>query len=311
MARNRSDEPAAEAAFEIDNDAPAPAEVQPAQEPASLDPSPIELVTEPGPKKHIVFEGSEPSRPEPGAAAAEPEARAFAPSSLREPVRPRGDIEDIRSRIDSLGRPDPAFAGRPSRANLNPPGTRSRTLYTTEQGNEVRIYDGPNPTLTITQRRGQRIEERPFHEGLVDQAIGRTPAEPEPEAPLAEGTEAAAPSNGEAAPKRRFGLFGRKRAESAAPAETGPETAVPVEAPTPTPTPATQSFRAVSVESSLPASMPSSSEGWDPGEAAGHHVETFSRTTTTTTHTKSSASSGKKGTSSKRAADSTGRKRSK
>ncbi|HUR63674.1 MAG TPA: DUF4332 domain-containing protein [Candidatus Thermoplasmatota archaeon] len=153
----------------------------PEAQPAAFRPR-LELVTEPGPVKHLHWE-------------AEQRARAAEAARLSE----------------SAGPAAPAPAREPP--GLPPLGGRRRTLYTTENGNQVVAYeqDGRRQ-LAITEERDGRLQEVPFDESQVDQVIG-TQGEP---TPLQEALHEAPPVTVQEEPKR--GFWRRKAAAPAQPA---------------------------------------------------------------------------------------------
>ncbi len=168
------------------------------------EPAALELVTDPGPKKVIVFHDTAAAN---GDVVFEEHFPDPAPSTNRSGTtnRPPDGLYSIHAGVDALG-PDPTFLGRPSRANLGPIAYRSRTVFRTESGGEVRSYEsGSRRTLTMTTSGG---EEVPFRSSMVDQVVGRTelPETTEPQIidvqPTTEKTEDR--------PRRRFGFFGRK-----------------------------------------------------------------------------------------------------
>jgi hypothetical protein len=128
----------------------------------------MELVLDPGPVKKIVFEGSPVEETPPP--ATEPEAPpAAADDSYRMARATRSDesFHAIRSQVDQLGSPSPAFEGAPRRAVFNT-WRSSSTVYRTEQGGEVRAYEGPSGR-TFTLADGN--QERRFTEAEVDRVI--------------------------------------------------------------------------------------------------------------------------------------------
>ena len=172
----------------------------------------LQLVEDPGPVKRIVFEGTAPPPPPPRPAAqAAPQENEYSMAEASAgPGRPALEsstsIHTIREEVDRIRAPDPDFAGAPRRANLR--SWRSETLYRTEQGGEVRAYEGPTGR-TLTLADGGR--ERRFSEADVDRVIAnvdlqRQPAQPEP-------VQETAPEPETEEPRRRRGLFGFRRRE--------------------------------------------------------------------------------------------------
>ncbi|MEA3143089.1 MAG: hypothetical protein QOG31_413 [Thermoplasmata archaeon] len=152
----------------------------PEAQPATFRPR-LELVTEPGPVKHLHWEAEQRAR------------RAAEAARLSEPAAPA-----------AAPREQPA---------LPPLGGRRRTLYTTENGNQVVAYEqGGRRQLAITEERDGQLQEVPFDESQVDQVIG-TPGEP---TPLQEALHEAPPVTVQEEPKR--GFWRRKAAAPAQPA---------------------------------------------------------------------------------------------
>lgn len=193
--------------------------------PVEANEAPLELVTTPGPKKTIRFEGDAPeasSDVEFEEQAAEPSDDWIdhAPATNLDARRrqPEG-LQDIHAGIDRLG-PDPRFGGRPRGTSLAPVSIRSRTVYTTERGGEVRSYESTTSSArTITL--AERGREVPFHSSLVDNVVGAPASNDDPSNGAGSAEEATAaltettssPPTAQAKeerPRRRFGFFGRR-----------------------------------------------------------------------------------------------------
>jgi predicted flap endonuclease-1-like 5' DNA nuclease len=144
----------------------------------------LELVVEPGPVKHLHWDAEERARLAAEEASAEETAPEPAPAPL--PEAPR---------------------------ELPVLGGRRRTLYTTENGNQVVAYErAGSRQLAITEQRGGRLEEVPFDESRVDRIVGE-----EPEPPVLQETAGTAPQGVEAEEPKR-GFFRRRKAEPTPPA---------------------------------------------------------------------------------------------
>jgi len=164
----------------------------------------LELVTDPGMKKTIVFHGDVAA---PDETVGDEAPVEFSESPLPPMRGPSSDLGDVHAGVDSLG-PDPNFSGRPRRANLGPIPGRSRTVFRTESGGEVRAYESDRGRmLAVSTPTG----EVPFRSEMVDDAIGRD--EPLPEAApdvIETTTTTTTTQTTEERPRRRFGFFGRK-----------------------------------------------------------------------------------------------------